>query len=242
MVKKRKKGYYSFGLSSHSTISLNEIMGRTPVFFSNIVKSPGWMNLRSSDSCHYKFCAQVLHYSYSYCSLLSNSLRKKCARETKIFMVRKELRSFEEKHNSPLPSEAVCLTAPRSQAAAYSSSTRPGACLLQSHKSLPLLQMGRLEATIHLQYGEYRQPSICSEYSKSEEWTLQKNQFGSEAGMMPKAVVGKTQTLGKTPKNCWGTKIWLLILLGTVKDLQWWRSRDLLLSNRNRTFSFWQRV
>lgn len=70
MVKKRKKGYYSFGFSSHSfpNCLLNEITGRTPVFFSNIVKSPGWTSLRSSDSCHYKFYAQIALF---ICILLS---------------------------------------------------------------------------------------------------------------------------------------------------------------------------
>jgi len=48
-------------------------------------------------------------------------------------------------------------------------STNPGACLPQCHKSLPLLQVGHLEATIYPQHREYGQLLICSEYNMPEE-------------------------------------------------------------------------
>lgn len=178
-----------------------------------------------------------LHYSYSYCSLLSNSLRKECARKTKIFMVAKEL--HEQKHNSPLPSEAVCLTVPTSQTAAYFS-TRPGACLPQSHKSLPLLQMGHLEATIYPQHREYGQLPICSEYNMPEEWTLQKISLVQRQGWGRRRWWEGPSLRGKTAKDCRGTRIWLPKLVRTVKKLKWWRSHSLLCSKRNSTFSFSQ--
>lgn len=84
MVKKRKRGFIaldSLPPQLFPNCLLNEIMGRIPVFFSNNVKSPGWMGLRSSDSSF----VLKFHYSYLYCSLLSNSLRKECARKTQHF-------------------------------------------------------------------------------------------------------------------------------------------------------------
>ena len=78
-VKKRKTGYDSFGVYSHSTSSclLNESMGGPRPLCSLAV----WSSLQAERA----LAAQPLaigsfllkfHYSYSCCSLLSNGLRK----------------------------------------------------------------------------------------------------------------------------------------------------------------------
>lgn len=128
-----------------------------------------------------------LHYSYSWCSLLSNSLRKKGARKTKIFMMGKELRK--EKPNSPLPSDAVHLTAPGSQAAAFSS-TRSGACLPQCHQVTCIVANGL--------YGGHnlspaRRTRIAFNLLRVRT-NPSRPQLGLEVGTRPKEVVGVTQS------------------------------------------------
>lgn len=90
---------------------LNESMGRKALGSSAVLS-----NLQAGGASAARPCAITsfllkLHYSHSGCSLLSNGLREKRARKTKIFTMGKE--PHEEERNSPPVSEAVNLTTPQ---------------------------------------------------------------------------------------------------------------------------------